>query len=83
MIKMIYIVTFDKAAIETAKSLAKDCKCFHSNKNLCKTKNSKMSIFSSVEKHIDPCLTANAEYPNAKYLLRITKVQSQQRNLGI
>ena len=35
---------FDKAAIKTVKSLAKDCKCFHSNKNLFKIKNFKMII---------------------------------------
>ena len=34
----------DKAAIKTAKSLAKDCKGFPSNKNLCITKNFKMRI---------------------------------------
>ena len=33
---------FDKAAIKTVKSLAKDCKCFH--KNLFKIKNFKMII---------------------------------------
>ena len=36
------IETLDKAAIETAKSLAKNCKCFLFNKNLCNTKNFKM-----------------------------------------
>ena len=49
---------FDKAAIKTAKSFAKNCKCFLYNKNLCNNKNFKMlfkfkfSLFLFIEIHL-------------------------------
>ena len=65
----------DKAAIKTAKSLAINCKCFLSNKNLCNNKNFKMKNFLNITTNIHTfnCIildSRDTSYANCKCLFK-------------